>query len=302
MSTRPYLVLALGIVAVSSSAFLITFARQEGVPAVAIAALRLSFASLVLAPIAVTRARDEWRRLAPRDLALAIASGFLLALHFAFWISSLDYTSVMSSIVLVSTNPFFVALASVWLLRESLHRGTVVGILIAVAGGALVALTDLGQGGTESLQGDALAVAGAVTVSGYLVIGRVLRRKLSLVGYIGLVYSTAAIVLLVLAWVMNARLTGYSTKSYALIVLLAAGPQLIGHSAYNWALKYVSATFVTITVLAEPIGATLLAIPILAQVPPPIKLIGGALILVGIYFAARQEAVSSEQSTVNSGQ
>ncbi len=134
-----------------------------------------------------------------------------------------------------------------------------------------------------------LARAGAVTVSGYLLIGRRLRKQLSLLAYIGLVYTTAAVVLLALALAMGANLLGYSLTGYVLIALLAAGPQLIGHTSYNWALKYVSATFVTVTLLAEPIGATLLAIPILAQVPAPIKLIGGALILVGIYFAAREE-------------
>jgi drug/metabolite transporter (DMT)-like permease len=287
---RPYLALAIGILAVSSAALLITFARAEGVPAVAIATLRLLLASLALAPVALTRAQGEWRRLAPRDLALAIVSGTLLAFHFAFWISSLDYTSVMSSVVLVTTNPLFVGLASVLFLRESLGRWTIVGIAIAAVGGALIGITDLGQSGTESLQGDALAVAGAVTVSGYLLIGRRLRKQLSLIAYIGLVYPTAALALFALAWVMGTSLLGYSLKGYALIVLLAAGPQLIGHSAYNWALKYLSATFITVTLLAEPIGATLLAISILAQVPSPMKLAGGALILVGIYLAAREEA------------
>lgn len=289
---RPYLALTLGIAAVSSAAILISFARTEGVPAVAIAALRLTLASLALAPFALTRARGEWRQLALRDFALALASGIFLALHFAFWISSLDYTSVMSSVVFVSTNPLFVGIASVLLLRESLRRGTVLGIAVAVVGGAIIALTDLGQGGAESLQGNVLALAGAVAVSGYLLIGRRLRKQLSLLAYIGLVYSTAATLLLLLAWVMGVNLFVYSLRGYSLIVLLAAGPQLIGHSSYNWALKYLSATFITVTLLAEPIGATLLAIPLLAQVPSPIKLLGGALILVGIYLAAREETRS----------
>ena len=289
----PYLVLFLGILAVSSAAILITFARAEGVPAVSIAALRLTFASVALAPFVWTRARGEWARLAPRDFVLALVSGVALALHFAFWISSLDYTSVMSSVVFVSTNPLFVGLASVLLLRESLRRGTVIGILIAGVGGALIGFSDLGQAGAESLFGDALALAGAVTVSGYLLIGRRLRKQLSLLAYIGLVYTTAAIVLLALAIAMGANLLGYSLTGYLLIALLAAGPQLIGHTSYNWALKYVSATFVTVTLLAEPIGATLLAIPLLAQVPSPMRFLGGALILVGIYFAAREETKGS---------
>ena len=285
----PYLVLSIGILAVSSAAILITFARAEGVPAVSIAALRLTFASLALAPFVWPRARGEWAKLTPRDFALALASGVSLALHFAFWISSLDYTSVMSSVVFVSTNPLFVGLASVLLLRESLRRGAIIGIVVAGIGGALIGFSDLGQAGAESLRGDALALAGAVAVSGYLLIGRRLRKQLSLLAYIGLVYTTAAIVLLAMAIAMGANLLGYSLIGYLLIALLAAGPQLIGHTSYNWALKYVSATFVTVTLLAEPIGATLLAIPILAQVPSPIRILGGALILVGIYFVARGE-------------
>jgi drug/metabolite transporter (DMT)-like permease len=289
MQARPYLILALGILAASSSSFLVVFARAEGIPAVAIAAIRLALAALVLAPFALIRTRGEWQHIAPRDLVLACVSGVFLAFHFAFWISSLDYTSVMSSIVFVSTNPLFVGLASVLFLRESLQRGTVAGIAVALIGGALVGISDWGQAGAETLQGNLLALAGAATVSGYLLIGRRLRARLSLIAYIGLVYTMAAIVLLLMAWMMGANLFGYSLTAYALVALLAAGPQLIGHSSYNWALKYLSATFITVTLLAEPIGATLLAIPLLAQVPSPIKLFGGALILIGIYLAAREE-------------
>ncbi len=288
-SRLPYAVLAIGIVAVSSSAILVMFARAQGVPAVAIAAWRLAAASVVLAPVVLIKGPSEWRRLSRADFLLAILSGFFLAFHFAFWISSLDYTSVMSSIVFVSTNPFFVGIASVLLLREPMRQWTIVGILVAALGGAIVGLTDVGQGAGESLQGDALALAGAVTVSGYLLIGRRLRRQLSLVAYIGLVYSTAALVLLALAWQMGALSLNYTPLGYLLIVLLAIGPQLIGHSAYNWALKYVSATFVTVTILAEPIGATLLAIPLFGQVPSAVKLVGGAFVLAGIYLAARAE-------------
>lgn len=285
----PYFVLAIGILAVSSAAVIILSARAEGVPAVSIAALRLTFASLALSPWVITRAPREWKQLARRDFVLALIAGISLALHFAFWISSLDYTSVMSSVVFVSTNPLFVGLASVLLLREPLKRGTIIGIIVAGIGGAVIGFTDLEQSGMETLQGNALALLGAVTVSGYLLIGRRLRKQLSLLAYIGLVYSTAAIVLLTMAIAMGAKLFGYSWMGYLLVALLAAGPQLIGHTSYNWALKYVSATFVTVTLLAEPIGATLIAIPALNQIPSPMKILGGALILTGIYFAAKSE-------------
>lgn len=285
----PYLILAIGILAVSSAAVIILSARAEGVPAVSIAALRLTFASLVLSPWVITKGPREWKQLSRRDFVLALIAGISLALHFALWISSLDYTSVMSSVVFVSTNPLFVGLASVLLLRESISRGTLVGIIVAGIGGAIIGLTDLEQAGVETLQGNALALLGAVTVSGYLLIGRRLRKQLSLLAYIGLVYSTAAIVLIALAIAMGENLLGYSLAGYLFVALLAAGPQLIGHTSYNWALKYVSATFVTVTLLAEPIGATLIAIPALNQIPSPMKILGGALILIGIYFAAKSE-------------
>lgn len=288
-SVSPYLVLAFGILAVSSASVIILSARAEGVPAVSIAALRLTFASLAISPWVITKGPREWKQLSRRDFVLAIIAGISLALHFAFWISSLDYTSVMSSVVFVSTNPLFVGLASVLILRESLDRGAIIGIIVAGIGGALIGFTDLEQSGVETLQGNALALLGAVTVSGYLLIGRRLRKQLSLIAYIGLVYSTAAIVLIAMAMAMGTNLFSYSLTGYLLVALLAAGPQLIGHTSYNWALKYVSATFVTVTLLAEPIGATLIAIPFLNQIPQPIKIFGGALILAGIFFAAKSE-------------
>jgi len=286
---RPYLALAVGMIAVSSSAILIAFARRQGVPAIAIAALRMAFSAAALAPFVLARSRFELLRLPLGDIALAAGSGALLALHFAFWISSLDYTSVMSSVVLVSTNPLFVALASVALLRESVSRWTVLGIAVAIAGGVIVGLSDLGQASGSSLKGDILALLGAVAASGYLLIGRHLRQRVSLLPYVGIAYSSAAVVLFLIALASGTPLLGYSLPGYALVGLLAAGPQLIGHTSYNWALKHVSAVFVTVTLLAEPVGATLLAIPLLAEVPSTVRLLGGGLILAGIWLAARGE-------------
>ena len=291
---RPYIVLLIGILAASSSAFFVVFARVEGIPAIAIAAIRLTLASCIVFPIAFTRSRREWRALSRSDWALAVLAGVLLGLHFAFWISSLDFTSVMSSIVFVSTNPLFVGVVSVLLFRESLQRGTVIGIIVAAIGSVIIGIADAQSVGASSLWGNLLALLGAVTVSGYLLIGRLLRKHLSLIGYIGIIYSIAAVVLLILALAMRTNLFGYSPIVYFYILLLVIGPQLLGHSSYNWALKYVSATFITVALLAEPIGVSLMAIPILNQVPEPIKLVGGALIMLGIYLAARGETKPTE--------
>jgi drug/metabolite transporter (DMT)-like permease len=290
---RASLALVIGVLAVSSAAILVTLARAHGAPAILIAALRMAAAALVIVPITLVRCRAEIRALHGRELLLGIASGVCLALHFAFWISSLDYTSVMSSVVFVSTNPLFVGLASVLILKERLGRWTMIGVLVAVIGGALVGLADLRATGGQSLKGDVLALLGAVSVSGYLLIGRRLRKTMSLTLYVGIAYATAAVVLLSVVGITATRITGYPPAAYLWIALLAAGPQLLGHTAYNWALKYVSATLVTVSLLAEPVGATLLAIPILSQVPSAVRLAGGALILAGIALAARAEARSA---------
>ncbi len=289
LGLKRYLVLAAGVLAVSSAAILISFALRQGVPPLVIAALRLAFSAVILLPLAVVRARAEILRITLPDALRLLASGLLLALHFAFWISSLQYTSVMSSVVLVSTNPLFVGLASLLILREPLTRWTIAGIAAAVAGALVIALSDLGRPGAASARGDILALLGAAAVSGYLLFGRALRKGMSLLAYTGIVYAIAAAVLVSLAAISGARFLGYPAMGYLLVALLAVGPQLIGHTSYNWALKYVSATFVTVTLLAEPIGATLIAIPLLSEVPSAVKAAGAGLILAGIYISSRGE-------------
>ena len=282
----PGFALALGVAAVSSAAILISFARAQGIPALTIAALRLGIAAVVVAPIAVIRCRLELAKLSAGDMALSLASGALLALHFGFWTSSLDSTSVMSSVVFVSTNPLFVAIASAFLFRERLRPAGMAGIGVAILGGAVVGFADAGQGGALSAKGDVLALLGAMSASGYLLAGRRLRARMSLALYVGIVYVTAAVLLFIAAGLSGLRLSASPARGYLWVLLLAAGPQLLGHTSYNYALKYVSATFVTVTLLAEPIGATLLAIPLLSQVPSPARIAGGACILAGIVLAA----------------
>jgi drug/metabolite transporter (DMT)-like permease len=274
------------VAAVSSAAILISFARAQGIPALSIAALRMGIAAVVVAPVALICCRAELRVLSAKDLALSLASGVLLALHFGFWTSSLDSTSVMSSVVFVSTNPLFVAVASAFLFHERLRLAGMAGIGIAIIGGAVVGFADAGQGGAATARGDVLALLGALSASGYLLVGRQLRPRMSLPLYVGIVYVTAAAALFSVVGVTGLRLSAYPASGYLWVLLLALGPQLLGHTSYNYALKYVSATFVTVTLLAEPVGATLLAIPLLSQVPTPARIVGGLCILAGIVLAA----------------
>lgn len=301
---RPLLPLAIffAILAVSTASIFIRKAQEEA-PSLVIAAGRLTLASLALAPVALTRHRAELRRLQRGDLLLALVSGICLALHFATWISSLEYTSIASSVVLVSTAPLWVALLSPLLLHERVRPLALVGMLLALVGGSVIGVSDSCRwidGGlacpsfAEFIQGRAmlgnvLALAGAWTVTGYLIIGRKLRSGISLVPYIFVVYGIAAVALIVIMLAAGQTPLGYSPLTYVWILLLALVPQLIGHSTYNWALKYLPAALVSVTVLGEPIGSTILGYLVFGETPGWIKVIGAMFILAGIYLAARQE-------------
>ncbi|MBM4465840.1 MAG: DMT family transporter [Chloroflexi bacterium] len=287
-TARPYLGLATGIVAVS---FASIFIRLAEAPSLVIAACRLTIASLILAPPALIRARGELRALTKEDRGLALLSGLFLGLHFVTWISSLEYTSVASSVVFVSTSPIFVGLASHFLLKERVSRQMFVGIAVSVLGGIIIGYGDFGLGVRE-LFGDFLAIAGAVAVSVYLLVGRKLRRHLSLLSYIFLVYATAAVFLVILCLATGHSFSGYPRQTYLMLFLLAVVPQIVGHSSYNWALKYLPATFVGVGTLGEPIGSTILAYFILNEIPTLAKIGGGVLILTGIYVSSRAESVA----------
>jgi len=273
-----------GVIAISFGSILI---KLIPAPATVIAAFRLGLATLLLAPFA-WRGREELGQLSRHDLALSLLSGLFLALHFITWISSLKYTSVASSVVLVSTNPIFVGLGTWLILRERLERSLIWGIVLAVLGGVLIGMGDL-RFGREELLGDLLALAGAVMASAYLLVGRRVRQRVSLFNYIFIVYGLAAIVLLLIVLATRQPLCGYPPKAYLFLVLLALGPQLLGHSSLNWALKYTSAATVAVATLGEPVGSTILAYLILSEGLTLLKVLGGASILAGIYLAVRAE-------------
>ena len=295
----PFAIL-IAILAVSTASIFIRFAQNDGAPSLVIAALRLTFATLILAPIALTKHREELKRFTLNEILLGAFSGIFLALHFATWISSLEYTSVASSVVFVSTGPLWVALLSPMLLKEHLARTAIVGLALSLAGGTIIGLSDacvwnhglscatlqdVLQG--RAMFGNFLALAGAWTVTGYLIIGRKLRVNISLVPYIFMVYGFAAIALIIIMFASGNSPLGYAPKTYGWIFWLAALPQLIGHSTYNWALKYMPAALVAVTTLGEPIGSAILAFFILSETPTLATMVGGVFILAGIYLASR---------------
>jgi drug/metabolite transporter (DMT)-like permease len=292
-----------GILAVSTASIFIKLAQHAGAPSIVVAAARLSIASLALAPIALTRYRSALRQLTRREWILALLSGIFLALHFAVWITSLEYTSVASSVVLVTTTPLWVALFSPLVLRERVGRATFLGMLLALAGGVVVGLSDACSwqagsvsspplrtffGGTAFL-GDLLALAGAWMAAGYMLVGRSLRAKIELIPYIFVVYGMSAIVLIAIMLGMGESPLGFPPLVYVWFFLLALVPQLFGHSIFNWALKYLPASFVSVTLLGEPVGSTILAYFIFQEQPGWVKIGGAVLILAGIWVAAKIE-------------
>jgi len=286
----PYAVLAAGVLVVSSASILIRFAQGLGVPSLSLAAWRLTLAALILTPFVLTRSRDEIAKLTPRDAAFAALAGVFLAIHFATWIASLAYTSVAASTVLVTTNPIWIAAASWLFFRERPGAGLAVGIALAVAGSvAIFSAGGASAAGANPVLGNTLALVGSVMVSGYLLIGRGLRRRLSLLVYIWLVYGAAAGVLLLAVLATGGPMLGFAAAAYAVLLALAVGPQLAGHTAFNWALRYLSPAFVAIAILGEPVGAAVLAFLILGERVAPLELAGFVLLLLGIFCAARAE-------------
>jgi drug/metabolite transporter (DMT)-like permease len=222
---------------------------------------------------------------------MVAASGAFLALHFWSWIASLEFTSVASSTVLVTTNPLWVGLASLVLLRERLPAWALAGIGLSL-GGMILTFTADTTAATPSPNptlGNALALVGAVSASGYLIIGRALRARLGLLAYVALAYGAAAALLWIGVLSTGTGMLGYSLLAWSCLVALALGPQLIGHTAFNWSLRHLSATFVALAILGEPVGSAILAWLIFEERFAPMQLAGFGLLLVGIYLGARGE-------------
>ena len=282
---RAALVLLVGVLVMAWASILV---RWAAAPPLVIGAGRLSLATLLLAPVAVPPTVREWSGASARRLLLLGVSGMALGLHFAAWLTSLGMTSVASSVVLVSTTPLFVAVASPMVLRERVGRPMLGAALLAMAGAILIGLADA-RTAAGGLVGDLLALTGALMAGVYVLVGRALRREVSLLAYIWPIYGLAALMLLAACAITHQRLLGYDAQTYAMVALLAVGPQLIGHSSVNWALRYLSPAFVTVAILGEPLGATLLAFLLLAERPGWTLLAGGALLLLGIGLAVRSE-------------
>ena len=290
---RAPFVLGLALLGVSLSGPLVRLSHAHPL---AIAAWRLGFALVAIAlALVVTGQWRQWLRLSRREVGIGAGAGAMLALHFWSWNTSIALTSVAASVVLVNTQPVVVALLSVLWLREAPSRRQWIGIAVAMLGAVLVALPDLlatpaTADRPRAVLGDLLALVGAVTAATYFVAGRRLRGTLELWSYVGLVYGSCFVALLLLALFARAPVLQQPPRELAIFAGLALGPMLLGHTGLNWALKRSPAYVVNLTLLGEPIGATLIAafLPGIREVPAPLTFVGGAIVFVGIVLAARR--------------
>lgn len=287
----PFVVLGLGLTAISFGAIFARLAQAEGVDSLVVATWRLGIAALVVTPIALLHSRRDLLALTGRQMLMALAAGLFLAAHFATWISSLEYTSVASSTALVTTNPLWIGLASFILFREIPTRMMLGGIALSFGGSLLIFWSDSQTAGAGSnpLLGNLLALIGAWCFSAYLLIGRRLRAGLGLSAYIWLAYGVAALFLVSASTLTGSALTGHSLTAWAVLAGMALGPQLLGHTAYNWSLRHVSATLVAVVTLGEPVGSATMAWIFFGEGFAPLQLAGFTLLLLGIYLAARGE-------------
>ncbi len=307
----PYLGLLIGIAAVSTASIFIRFAQGDA-PSFVIAAGRMLIASCLLAPFAFKTLRQELPQQSRQTRLLLLLGGVFLGAHFAAWITSLEFTSVASSVVIVTTAPLWVAILSPVLLKEKITRWVVAGLLISLVGSFIVGLSSACQiaegqlacsavfSGTpgKMIIGNLLALLGAFMSAGYLLVGRKIRNSLSLGSYTFSVYSIAALFLLLLVIVFREPVTGFSTSTYLFIIALALIPQIVGHSSFNWALKYLPAAMVSIALLGEPIGTIILSFLLLKESPTVFEVVGGILILLGILVASRGRGGQSSSARI----
>lgn len=275
------LILLTAVLAIAGSAVITRLTDAHGV---VVAAYRLWFSAVLIFPaLPIIRAH----RLTRKQAALIAASGILLALHFATWLMSLSYITVAVSVTLVNTAPVWVALLGWALFRTIPNRGTVIGILISIIGGIIIAGAGA-AGGSQPVLGAILALAGAVTVAGYLLISQFVQRAgYPSLAYVALTYTVAAVAISPAPWLFGQPYGGYPLATYGWFIALAVGPQLIGHSALNYATKFISPTLVSTVTLLEPVAASFLAFIVFSEIPPLQTLSGSVILLVGVIATTR---------------
>jgi len=271
--------------AIIGASFAAIFIRFSNVHPIAVAFYRMLFSSLILL-VFIPSYLEEIKSLSKREWVIIITTGFFLAVHFAAWVSSLEYTTVASSVILVSAHPLLVAWIAGWYLEEKAPPKIYVGIGIALVGVFLMVYSDYSMS-EWALFGDILAILGMLAMAVYILRGRKVRQEMSLVTYAFLVYLTSTVFLGFFSVGFSTSFNIYPIREYIIFIALAIIPTMFGHTLYNWALRYVKARLVSISLLGEPIGSSLLAFLLLDEIPPRLSILGGIITLFGIYLCTK---------------
>jgi len=292
MVNKAYIALFISVVSVSFAAIFIVSCDA---PALSIAFYRLLFTALLISPFVILhkKTRHELLNLPRSTLLIMAGIGIILAAHFALWITSLDLTSVASSVILVTAHPLLVGPVSHFFLKERLSGINAIGIVVSVVGVIILVYGNYGFSvGLDTIEGNILAILGGVGAGLYILGGRKLRKTVSIGSYAFVVYAVGTIVLFVICLLFNAPVINLSLRDYGIIFLMAVVAGIFGHTLYNWSLEHVRASLASVVLLGEPIGSSLLAfaLPWIQQTPSYYSIIGGAIILSGIYLTARKAA------------
>ncbi|HER00645.1 MAG TPA: DMT family transporter [candidate division Zixibacteria bacterium] len=276
---QAYLILFMAMLAVGWAAIFIRWC--EGLHPLLISFYRMFWAALIILPFSLSRPKKTFRGIKLRDLFIMLAVGFVLAMHFASWITSLFYTSVASSTVIVTTQPIYVLILTVIFTSEKVNRFSIFAILLALAGAIIVGWGDM-QFTRDHIIGDLLALVGAICAAIYIFIGRIVRQRVENTAYVQIVYGSSAVFLLLMVLIFADFQIAFPVRFHIYMFLLGLVPTAFGHTLYNWALKRIRAYIVGTSILGEPLGASFYAWLIFREVPPFTTYIGAILIFFGV--------------------
>lgn len=276
-----YIALTIAVIAISTAAIFVKMANLA--PASIIAAYRLIFATLLLVPVIIVSYPRFLKDIRFKEWVICIGAGISLALHFVFWFESLNYTSVASSVVIVSLQPIFAFIGTYFLFTERFSARAILSMFITIFGGIIIAWGDFQFSGS-ALFGDLLALIGAITMTGYFLFGQAARKKMDLIPYTFIVYGISALSLIVYNISIQASFYPYPASHWMLFLALAIIPTFLGHSIFNWALKWMSSSTISMAAIFEPVGATILAYIFLHERVYWAQWLGGSIVILGLLF------------------
>ena len=287
LEKHPLTMIVIGVIGISLSSI---FVRYANAPSAVTAAFRLLWTVLLMTPVTLgnKQSRRELKTAGKRNILLSCLSGIFLAVHFALWFESLRHTSVASSTTIVCTEVIWVALGFCLFLKGSLSKKAVTAIGVTLLGSVMIAYSDAGS--QAHFYGDLLALAAAIAVAVYTLIGRIVREELSTTAYTYMVYVSCAASLLLICAVQGYSLFAYDVSAPIVGLLLAVFSTILGHSIFSWCLKYFSPAFVSASKLLEPVVAAVFAGFLFGEIPAPMMVLGGVLILAGVLYYSKIES------------